>query len=78
MMQHLSAESGTDQATTEDTSVRSEAATMVIQAASGDQGSWSRLVVSRCVGRVDEPPTRHFPGGRAPNETERGRGAPLP
>ncbi|MFB6724810.1 RNA polymerase sigma factor [Kribbella sp. NPDC056345] len=43
MVQQLSAESGTDSATTEVT-VRSEAATLVIQAASGDQGSWSRLV----------------------------------
>ncbi len=43
MVQHLSAESGTDSATTEP-AVRSEAATLVIQAASGDQGSWSRLV----------------------------------
>ncbi|GAB3927697.1 sigma-70 family RNA polymerase sigma factor [Kribbella albertanoniae] len=40
MVQHLSAENGADSATT----VRSEAATLVIQAASGDQGSWSRLV----------------------------------
>ncbi len=40
MVQQLSAETGTDSATT----VRSEAATLVIQAASGDQGSWSRLV----------------------------------
>src|SRR5689334_23865899 len=38
MVQHLSAESGAD------SMVRSEAATLVIQAASGDQGSWSRLV----------------------------------
>ncbi|MFK4086015.1 RNA polymerase sigma factor [Kribbella sp. NPDC020789] len=38
MVQHLSAESGTD------SQVRSEAATLVIQAASGDQGAWSRLV----------------------------------
>lgn len=44
MMQHLSAESGTDHETTGDTGVRSEAATLVIQAATGDQGSWSRLV----------------------------------
>lgn len=43
MVQQLSAETGTDSATTELT-VRSEAATLVIQAASGDQVSWSRLV----------------------------------
>jgi len=44
MMQHLSAESGTDHETAEDAPVRSEAATLVIQAAAGDQGAWSRLV----------------------------------
>ena len=43
MVQHLSADSGTDSHPTEP-AVRSEAATLVIQAASGDQGSWSRLV----------------------------------
>lgn len=44
MMQHLSADSGTDQESTDTSAVRSEAATLVIQAASGDQGAWSRLV----------------------------------
>ncbi|GAB2659711.1 RNA polymerase sigma factor [Kribbella swartbergensis] len=48
MLQHLSAEPGTDEPLTEAGSgpeaVRSEAATLVIQAASGDQGAWSRLV----------------------------------
>jgi RNA polymerase sigma factor (sigma-70 family) len=48
MTQVLSAEPGTDQETTEtgDASAagRSEAATLVIQAASGDQVAWSRLV----------------------------------
>jgi RNA polymerase sigma factor (sigma-70 family) len=45
MMQHLSAESGTDQKSTEaTTAARSEAATLVIQAAAGDQVAWSRLV----------------------------------
>jgi RNA polymerase sigma factor (sigma-70 family) len=44
MVQQLSAESGTDSEPTTDGVVRSEAATLVIQAAAGDQGGWSRLV----------------------------------
>jgi RNA polymerase sigma factor (sigma-70 family) len=44
MMQHLSAEPGTDHETPADAAVRSEAATLVIQAAAGDEGAWSRLV----------------------------------
>jgi DNA-directed RNA polymerase specialized sigma24 family protein len=44
MMQHLSAEPGADQEATDETAVRSEAAILVIQAAAGDQGAWSRLV----------------------------------
>jgi RNA polymerase sigma factor (sigma-70 family) len=44
MLQHLSADSGADESMTDDTPVRSEAANLVIQAASGDQGAWSRLV----------------------------------
>ena len=39
MLQQLSASSGADE-----TTVRSEAANLVIQAASGDQAAWSRLV----------------------------------
>ena len=44
MTQYLSAESGTDHPATEDTYVRSDAATLVVQAAAGDQDAWSRLV----------------------------------
>ncbi|MFI7067719.1 RNA polymerase sigma factor [Kribbella sp. NPDC050124] len=44
MLQQLSAPSGTDQPLPGDPSGRSEAANLVIQAASGDQGAWSRLV----------------------------------
>ncbi len=51
-MQQLSAPSGTDESIADTVSgtvsdhvpVRSEAANLVIQAASGDQGAWSRLV----------------------------------
>ena len=48
MLQQLSARSGTDESmsgtATGEGPVRSEAASLVIQAASGDQGAWSRLL----------------------------------
>ncbi|TCO35369.1 RNA polymerase sigma factor (sigma-70 family) [Kribbella steppae] len=44
MLQQLSAPSGTDESMTDEAPARSEAANLVIQAASGDQGAWSRLV----------------------------------